>query len=341
MLDMLDYLREEGINPAIIKEVEAFRGRFPTEEGLRRRVPEPRYLYYGKEIWEEALTALLCGENLLLVGPKATGKNVLSENLAAAFGRPSWDVSFYINTDAATLLGTDTFDNGKVTLRKGPIYQCAEKGGFGILDEINMAKNESLAVLHATLDFRRAIDMPGYDRISLHDATRFIATMNYGYAGTRELNEALTSRFVVIDMPAISEDGLQKLLTREFPRLKSDYALQFAGLFRDIQKKCDGGELSTKPLDLRGLMASVRLISAGLSAPPDRAFITVPMSTSKAADEESPLPGNTSETTYASKPRTPYPRRKKPAATPRTSAAVVFRSSGCFSSSSSRTVTGA
>ena len=28
-----------------------------------------------------------------------------------------------------------------------------------------MAKNESLAVLHATLDFRRAIDMPGYDRI--------------------------------------------------------------------------------------------------------------------------------------------------------------------------------
>ena len=79
---------------------------------LRRRIPDPRYLYYGKDIWEEAITALLCGENLLLVGPKATGKNVLAENLAALFGRPSWDVSFYINTDAATLLGTDTFENG-------------------------------------------------------------------------------------------------------------------------------------------------------------------------------------------------------------------------------------
>ena len=89
--------------------------------------------------------------------------------------------------------------------------------------------------------------------------------MNYGYAGTRELNEALTSRFVVIDMPAISEEGLQKLLTREFPDLKPEYAAQFAGLFRDIQKKCDGGELSTKPLDLRGLMASVRLMKAGLA----------------------------------------------------------------------------
>ncbi len=261
---MLNFLQSEGINPKIIAELEKFRSAYPAPENLKRRIPTPRYLYYGKEIWEEAITALLCGENLLLVGPKATGKNVLAENLAAAFGRPSWDISFYINTDAATLLGTDTFAEGQVSLRKGPIYRCAEEGGFGILDEINMAKNESLAVLHATLDFRRSIDMPGYDRIGLHDATRFIATMNYGYAGTRELNEALASRFVVIDMPAITSDGLVKLLTREFPNLKASYADQFAGLFQDIQRKCDGGELSTKPLDLRGLLSSVRLMRAGL-----------------------------------------------------------------------------
>lgn len=264
MLDMLDFLRQEGVSEKIIKEIEHFRAQWPAAEALRRRVPEPRYLYYGKDIWEEAATALLCGENLLLVGPKATGKNVLSENLAAAFGRPSWDVSFYINTDAATLLGTDIFADGAVKLRKGPIYQCAETGGFGILDEINMAKNESLAVLHATLDFRRCIDMPGYDRIQLHDAARFIATMNYGYAGTRELNEALASRFVVLDMPAITTEGLVKLLRREFADLRPAYADQFAGLFQDIQKKCDGGELSTKPLDLRGLVAAVRLMHTGL-----------------------------------------------------------------------------
>lgn len=261
---MLNFLKNEGVSPSIIAEVERFRANFAVGDGLSHRIPVPRYLYYGKDIWEEAITALLCGENLLLVGPKATGKNVLAENLAAVFGRPSWDVSFYINTDAATLLGTDTFADGAVSLRKGPIYQCAEKGGFGILDEINMAKNESLAVLHATLDFRRCIDMPGYERITMHDATRFIATMNYGYAGTRELNEALASRFVVIDMPAITTDGLIKLLRREYPKLRPTYAGHFAGLFQDIQKKCDGGELSTKPLDLRGLVAAVRLMQTGL-----------------------------------------------------------------------------
>ena len=168
--------------------------------------------------------------------------------------------------DAASLIGTDTFRDGQVVFRRGPISQCALEGGFGILDEINMAKNESLAVLHATLDFRRAIDVPGYDRIPLHDAARFIATMNYGYAGTRELNEALASRFVVINMPVITRDNLKKLLKREFPRLREEWAEQLAQLFADLETKCDSAEISTKSLDLRGLLSAVRLMEKGLSA---------------------------------------------------------------------------
>ena len=263
---MLDFLRGEGVAPHIIDEIEHYRKFYQVNEAVRGRIPQPGYDYYGREIWEQSATALLSGENLLLVGPKATGKNVLAEGLAAAFGRPGWDVSFYINTDAASLIGTDTFENGKVTLRRGPIYRCAEEGGFGVLDEINMAKNESLAVLHATLDFRRVIDVPGYDRIQLHDATRFIATMNYGYAGTREINEALASRFMVINMPVISDENLRKLLAKQFPTLKPEYVQQFSGLFQDIRKKCDSAEISTKALDLRGLLASVRLMKNGLEA---------------------------------------------------------------------------
>ena len=154
---MLEFLKQEGINGQIIEKIEGFRQAYPVSGEMAGRVPAPKYHYYGKDVWEKALSALLSGENLLLVGPKATGKNVLAENLAAVFGRPEWDISFYLNTDAASLIGTDTFKDGQVSLRHGPIYQCAEYGGFGILAEINMAKNESLAVLHATLDFRRII----------------------------------------------------------------------------------------------------------------------------------------------------------------------------------------
>lgn len=262
---MLDFLRREGIDESVIARIEEFRRQYPAPEEQRYRIPRPKFLYYGREIWLKALTALLSGENLLLVGPKATGKNVLAENLAAVFDRPVWDVSFYLNTDAASLIGTDTFKNGEVTLRHGPITQCAEYGGFGVLDEINMAKNESLAVLHATLDFRRIIDVPGYERISLAPCTRFIATMNYGYAGTREINEALASRFMVINMPIISKENLTKLLTAQYPKLNSSFAEQLAGLFQEIRAKCESAEISTKALDLRGLIAAVSLTQNGLS----------------------------------------------------------------------------
>ena len=248
---MIDFLRAEGIDESILSQVEDFRREYPVDESSGHRVPRPKYRYYG-------------AENLLLVGPKATGKNVLAENLAAVFARPEWNISFYLNTDAVTLIGTDTFRGGEVSFRKGPVTQCAELGGFGILDEINMAKNESLAVLHATLDFRRIIDVPGYSRIRLDPATRFIATMNYGYAGTRELNEALASRFMVINMPIISGENLQKLLKEQFPRLRDLYARQLSDLFEDLRKKCESSEISTKALDLRGLMAAVTLTERGL-----------------------------------------------------------------------------
>ena len=85
---MLENLRDEGISEDLIRELEEFRARNAAKTEQAYRVPTPRYMYYGREVWEMAITALLCGENLLLAGPKATGKNVLSENLAAAFGRP-------------------------------------------------------------------------------------------------------------------------------------------------------------------------------------------------------------------------------------------------------------
>ncbi|MDW5298542.1 MAG: MoxR family ATPase [Sedimentibacter sp.] len=263
---MLEFLRKEGISEKLICEIEKFRKFYKVKGELKYRIPNPRYNYYGNDVWEEAVTALLCGENLLLVGSKATGKNVLSENLAAAFGRPSWDVSFHVNTDSSSLIGTDTFENGQVVLRHGPIYECAKWGGFGILDEINMAKNDSIAVLHATLDYRKIIDVPGYDKIKVDEAGRFIATMNYGYAGTRELNEALTSRFMVINMPGISTNNLEKMLLKEFPNINSKYLEQFAAMFNDLRIKSENSEISTKSVDLRGLISSINLMDKGLEA---------------------------------------------------------------------------
>ena len=264
MNKMDNYLQKLNINENLKKEISSYRESYPVSKELLYRIPKPDNLYYGDEIWNQAVTALLCGENILLVGHKATGKNIFAENLAAAFGRPKWDISFHVNMDAASLIGMDTFRNGEVTFRPGPVYSAAKSGGFAILDEINMAKSEAMAVLHATLDFRRTIDVPGYDRIDLHPATRFIATMNYGYSGTKELNEALVSRFAVIKMPMISKDNLIKLIQDKFETISEQAAEEFANVFLDLQKKCENSEISSKALDIRGLLDSIALMEKGL-----------------------------------------------------------------------------
>ena len=260
----LQFLEEQEVSPVLIEQVEAFRKEYPVHEAVRNRISEPKIPFYGKEILEMAMAALLQGSNLLLTGGKATGKNILAENLAWMFGRPSYNISFNVNTDSSSLIGTDTFRNNEVQLRKGSVYRCAEEGGFGVFDEINMAKNDAASVLHATLDYRRMIDVPGYERIELHPATRFIGTMNYGYAGTRELNEALVSRFLVIDMPELSEENLKKILRHDYPGMKEAAEDAFCGLFLDLQTKAQNSEISTKALDLRGLLGALGAVEIGL-----------------------------------------------------------------------------
>ena len=264
-MEELRFLEEQNVSPELIKRVEEFRQAYPVKEEAAGRITKPSIPFYGKEILEMAIAAILQGQNLLLTGPKATGKNILAENLAYIFNRPSYNVSFHVNTNSGDLIGTDTFEDNEVKLRKGSIYRCAEYGGFGILDEINMAKNDAVSVLHATLDYRRSIDVPGYDKIDLHPAARFIGTMNYGYAGTKELNEALVSRFLVIDMPAQTEETLRFIFKEMFPDAKEKAIEQFIGLFLDLQLKALNREISTKALDLRGLLAAMKIIKVGLS----------------------------------------------------------------------------
>ena len=264
----LQFLEEQDISLTLLAQVEAFRQEYPADEAALQRVNRPNIPFYGKEILEMAMAALLQGSNLLLSGAKATGKNILAENLAWMFGRPSYNISFNVNTDSSSLIGTDTFRNNEVHLRKGSVYRCAEEGGFGGFDEINMAKNDAASVLHATLDYRRMIDVPGYERIELHPAARFIGTMNYGYAGTRELNEALVSRFLVIDMPELSEENLRKIIRHDYPGIKEAAEDAFCGLFLDLQTKAQNSEISTKALDLRGLLGSLGAVEIGLSPYP-------------------------------------------------------------------------
>ena len=125
MKSEMENLREQGVSEALLSEAERFCQAYPVDESCRNRCIRPQMPFFGGEILEMAIAGLLAGENLLLCGSKATGKNILAENLAWMFGRPVYNISFHVNTDSSTLIGTDTFRDNEVQLRKGPVYQCA------------------------------------------------------------------------------------------------------------------------------------------------------------------------------------------------------------------------
>ena len=90
-----------------------------------------------------------------------------------------------------------------------------EAGDFLVLDEMNTVNPAVLAALNAVLDKRRRIYVPGYGLVTAHEQFRVFATMNEGYQGVLEMNEATMSRFSIHHM-ALPKD-ISRLLAMNCP----------------------------------------------------------------------------------------------------------------------------
>ena len=86
MQDNLQFLSEQNVDNALICKVEEFRREYPITDEVRNRVVQPSIPFYGKDILEMALAALLEGSNLLLSGAKDREK---------IFWRKIWHGIFY------------------------------------------------------------------------------------------------------------------------------------------------------------------------------------------------------------------------------------------------------
>lgn len=240
---MYEALKRQGVSEEVLSQVKDIPKLEDTEE-----------IFIGKNIWEKAIISIVAGNNIILSGNKSTGKNVLSRDLAKLFGVNIHEISFHNDVKATDLNSED----GILTL-------CAKEGSFGVLDEINMAESDSLAILHSALDFRKMLDIGGGNTIKLHEMTRFIGTMNYGYMGTKELNEALVSRFQVIKMPPVTELLLKEIFKQKFSNLSEIYMHKFAQFFMKLQERARVAEISTRAVDLRGLLDAIKAINLGLN----------------------------------------------------------------------------
>ena len=142
MNNLIEFLKQEGVSAQLVEEVRHYSEEHTVDEALKKRIPVPHFHYYGNKVWEEALAVLLCGRNLLLAGEKATGKNVLAQNLARLLNVP------FAIADATTLteagyVGEDV-ENILLKLIQAADYDI-EKAQYGIIyiDEIDKITKKS------------------------------------------------------------------------------------------------------------------------------------------------------------------------------------------------------
>ncbi|WP_163970977.1 AAA family ATPase [Oceanobacillus halotolerans] len=222
----------------------------------------------------DAISALSLGKNILLKGPTGAGKTKFAETLSHLFHQPMFSVNCSVDLDAESLLGFKTLsyqgEKQVIEFVPGPVINAMSYGNFLYIDEVNMAKPETLPLINGVLDYRRTITNPFTNEvITAADGFGVIAAINEGYIGTVPLNEALKNRFVVIEVPYLEGDQLADLIEAQTQLQDKATIDLFVKLSGDLIQAVYQGKLSEDAASIRALLDACDL---SIFIPPKRAI---------------------------------------------------------------------
>ncbi|WP_050615274.1 ATP-binding protein [Bacillus testis] len=231
-----------------------------------KTIPEEKvYMAPDQAMIEDAAVALAQGKNILLKGPTGSGKTTFAETLSGLFQNPMHMINCSVDLDAESLLGFKTLQYNsnheqEIVFVPGPVVQAMEKGEFLYIDEINMAKPETLPILNSVLDYRKSLTNPfTSETVKAKEGFGVIAAVNEGYIGTTPLNEALKNRFIVIDVPYIEGETLRNVLKEQSLISDSEHIEFFIALSKDLIQATRQGTLSEEAASVRALLDAADL----------------------------------------------------------------------------------
>lgn len=261
------YLEAEGVSKAIITEVLKLR-RKDVPAQYADRVPKGSRFTGLKAELELALVCFLLEKNLMAVGPKSSGKTTLVDTLAWIFNLPLFTINGSLQTEVADMRGDRTLEvdpESKAAFVKyvlGTITEAMQVGGIGYVDEFPNIR-EGIAVWLNGLDWRKAVEVPGYGVVKAHPAFRLALSGNKGYAGCATPNEATVDRTTIIEMPYAEK--IAPIITQESRNKDKATATKLEQFFKRTRLMIENKEIRTAaPLTVRGLIDAADYMSMGI-----------------------------------------------------------------------------
>lgn len=251
------------MNELLTKEQQIRVNRVHTEEDSRL-IGAGGYLSPNNDLFHDVLIAISLKKPVLLKGPTGAGKTKLAETVSHYFKQPVQSINCSVDLDAESLLGFKTIvlkdGANAIEFVEGPVIEAMKKGHILYIDEINMAKAETLPILHSVLDYRRMLTNPFTGEvIQAHPDFSVIAAINEGYIGTTPMNEALKNRFVSFSIPYISGELLANLWNETFPAAPKQLITVMLHLAEDLMEQVKQGLLSEEAASIRSLLDATEL----------------------------------------------------------------------------------
>lgn len=189
-------------------------------EKIRRKRKEDKSYFISDSNLNLIKACIDTNSAALLVGETGTGKTTIIRELAKERGRMLIRISVNGSMGVEEILGKWLVNKGTTVWQDGVLTMALREGHWVVMDEINAALPEILFVLHSLLDDDRKIILPEKDNevVAPHEDFRFFATMNPSeeYAGTKDMNKALVSRFTaVIQVDTLKNSDEMKLLQQK------------------------------------------------------------------------------------------------------------------------------
>jgi len=213
----------------------------------------------GAEILPRIRTAIDLRFNIGFRGPTGCGKTYLVQELAKQYHKKLRILNMTVDTEIEEIKGrlVPTQDKANKGLNfkwvNGVLVEAMINGDWLVIEEANFMNEEMASVFYSIMDHRRNVQLDEHENelITAHDDFRLFLTMNWGYKGTTQPNDAIRNRvdawFDLTYLPA----NLETDLLIERTKIDKEIAkkmIEVANQFRDRDVTEDLPDISTRIL---------------------------------------------------------------------------------------------